>query len=125
MSQLIRRGVSPRDANRKTTTLLENGYARMRRAIAVLCAALVIWSLPIAAHADDLKARFDLISFGMSRQHVSAIMPPATDVVEHTTFGLSSAVLRWQASSRGPFFAVFVAAGRVYAKRNCDRAADC
>lgn len=82
-------------------------------------------SLASDAFADDLRERFDLIGFGMSRQTVLVLMPPATDAAESTTFGVPYTLLRWQTSSRGPAFTISFIGGRVYAKATCDRATDC
>ena len=82
--------------------------------------------LPINAFAaDEVRERFNLIEFGMSRQSVLLLMPPTTEIAERTTFGMTFELVRWQASSRGPAYTVRFLAGRVYAKATCDRPTDC
>jgi hypothetical protein len=94
------------------------------RVVLTGCCALSVF-LAGNAFADELRERFDLVGFGMSRQTVLALIPPVTDVAESTTFGVPYALLRWQTSSRGPAFTISFIGGRVYAKSTCDRATDC
>lgn len=94
------------------------------RVVLIGCCAFSIL-LACNAFADDLRERFDLIGFGMSRQTVLGLMPPATDVTESTTFGVPYTLLRWQTSSRGPAFTISFIGDRVYAKATCARVTDC
>lgn len=95
--------------------------SRVERASAI-AAILTCCAIACSAAAADLRSRFDRVSFGLTREAVLAVMGTApTTTQEASSWGLSTAKLRWEQSSVGPVFEVSFTFDRVTGKRLCDR----
>lgn len=118
----------PNNSNRRALLVRSHAHTcnRLVKWLAVSHVTVALCGLPISAHAADLKARFDQVSLGITRDAVVSLMKAPPDSARETsTLWVPSAVLRWRDGLLGPTYTIWLVGDRVVQKQSCDRSSDC
>ena len=95
-----------------------------RLALRSCVGAMASLAITVSALCDDLRARFERVGIGVTKDATVALMGMApTSTKDSSTLGVSTTTLRWDTG--GETFTIKLLFDRVIEKTSCDRRSEC